>query len=101
MKVSPTAARWPKPGQIVAAVRIDDGDGRRQCLVGLVVIDDDDVDAERFGLRKRLDAGGAAIDADQKRRAALGERAHGLDVRAVALEQAVGNVDDGVDAAVA
>ena len=66
-----------------------------------MMIDDDDVDAERFGLRERLDAGGAAVDANEQRRAAFGERAHRLDVRAIALEQAVGNVDDRIDAAVA
>ena len=38
---------------------------------------------------------------DEQRRAALGERAHRLDIRAVAFEQAVGNVDDRLDAAVA
>ena len=55
--------------------------------------------ALRFG--KRLDAGGAAIDGDQERRAARGERAHRLDIRAVAFEQPVGNVDERLDAAMA
>ena len=64
-----------------------------------MMIDDDDVDAERFGLGKRLDAGGAAIDGHQQRRAALSERAHRLDIRAVAFEQPVGNVNDRLDAA--
>ena len=52
-----------EPGQIVAPVRIDDRHCRRQLLVGLMVIDDDDIDAELFGLCERLDAGRAAIDA--------------------------------------
>ena len=87
--------------QIVAAVRIDDGNRRRQHFVGLMVIDDDDIEAELLGLGQRLDTGGAAIDADQKRRAALGERAHRFDIRAIAFEQPVGNVDDRIDAAMA
>src|ERR1700722_5736752 len=59
-----------------------------------MMIDDDDIHAERFGLGERLDAGGAAIDGHQERRAALSQRAHRLDIRAVAFEQPVGNVDD-------
>ena len=49
---------------------------------------------------KRLDAGGAAIDGHQQRRAARGQRPHRLDIRAVAFEQPIGNVDDRLDAAV-
>ena len=64
-----------------------------------MMIDDDDVEAEPLRFRQRLDAGGAAIDGDQQRRAALGERADRLDIRAVAFEHAVGNVDDRLDAA--
>ena len=44
---------------------------------------------------------GAAIDRHQERRAARGERAHSLDIRAVALEQAVGDVDQRLDAGLA
>ena len=39
-------------------------------------------------------AGGAAIDRDQQRRAALGERTDGIDIRAIAFENAIGNVDE-------
>ncbi len=53
------------------------------------------------GLHERLDAGRAAIDRDQKRGTARGERAHRLDIRAVALEQAVGNMDQRLEPAVA
>ena len=66
-----------------------------------MVIDDHGIETELFGFHERLDAGRAAIDANQKLCAALGERPHGFDIRAVALEQAVGNVDDGLDAALA
>ena len=40
-----------EPGKIVAPVRIDDRKRRRQGLVGLMVIDDDDIDAERLRAR--------------------------------------------------
>ena len=43
----PDRGEMAEAGQIVAPVRIDDGDRRRQHLVGLMVIDDDDIDAER------------------------------------------------------
>ncbi len=98
MKVKPDRGQMTEAGKIVAPVRIDDGHGRRQHLIGLVVIDDDNVDTERARFRQRLDTGRAAIDRHQKRRAAPGERAHRLDVRAIAFEQPVGNVDQGVDA---
>ncbi len=81
----PDRGEMPEARKVVAAVRIDDGDRRRQNLVGLMVIDDDDIDAELLGFGERLDAGGAAIDADEKRRAALGERTHGLNIRAHSL----------------
>ena len=56
---------------------------------------------QRARFAQRLDAGGAAIDGDQQRRPALGERAHRLDIRAIAFEQPVGNVDQRLDAALA
>ena len=78
---------------VVLAVGIDDGAGARQLLVGLVVIDDDDVAAELAGPRQRLAAGGAAVDGDDELRAVLDQPFDGRWVRAVAFEQAVGNVD--------
>ncbi len=45
-------------------------------------------------LGERIVAGGPAIDRHQQRRAAAGERADGLDIRAIAFENPVGNVDE-------
>ncbi len=86
-------------GEIIAPVRIDDCRRRRQGLVSLMMVDDDDIHAERFCLAQGLDARGAAIDGHQQRRAARGKGPHRLDIWAVAFEQAVGNVDDRLDAA--
>ncbi len=94
-------AEMAEAGEIVLAVGIDDGDGRRQRLGRLVVIDHDGVEAEALGLRQRLVARGAAIDGDEEARAALLERADGFDVGAVALDDAVGDVDDERHAAMA
>ena len=94
----PDRCEIAQSGEIVAPVRIDDCRRRRQRLVGLMMIDDDDVHAERICFAQRLDAGGAAIDGHQQRRAAGGERPHRLDIRAVAFEQAVGNVNNRLDA---
>ena len=88
-------------GEVVAPVRIDDRQGRRQLFVGLMVIDDDDIHAELVRFRKRRDAGGAAIDRDQERRALLGQRAYGFDVGAIAFEQTVRNMDQRIEAAMA
>ena len=82
-----------EPRHVVLAVGIDHGAGARQLLVGLVVIDDDDVAAELAGARQRLAAGGAAVDGDDELGAVLDEPFDGRRVRAVAFEQAVGDVD--------
>jgi hypothetical protein len=58
-----------------------------------VVVEHDDVEAEARRLRKRLVARGAAIDRDQQRRALRGEVGDGGGVRAVALGDAVRDVD--------
>ncbi len=64
------------------------------------MIDDDDVETEPGRLRQRLMAGGAAIDGDQQFRAARGQRADGLDIRPIAFENAVGDMDDRIEPAV-
>jgi hypothetical protein len=66
-----------------------------------VVVDDDDLEAELARLQQRLVAGGAAIDGDEQACAARSERANRLGVRPVAFEQAIGDVDDGAQAAMA
>ena len=58
------------------------------------MIDHDHVQAEPARLGQRLDAGGAAIDGDEQRRAARGERADRLDVGAIAFENPVGDMHD-------
>jgi len=63
------------------------------------MVDHDDVEAELARLRQRLVAGGAAIDGDEEACPARGERANRLGVGAVAFEQAIGDVDDGAQAA--
>ena len=64
-----------------------------------MMVDDDDVHTARARLAERLNAGGAAIDGHQQRGAALGQRPHGFDIRAIALKQPIGNVDERLDAA--
>ena len=75
-----------EPRKVIAPVGIDDRQCRRQLLVGLMMIDDHNIETPRFRLGERGDAGCAAIDADEQRRAALGERAHGFDIRSIAFE---------------
>ena len=87
-----------EPRQIVEPVGIDH-DRIRQALVGLVMIEHDHIEAKPPRLGQRLDAGGAAIDGDEQRRAAVGERADRLDVGAVAFENPVGDMHDRLAAA--
>jgi hypothetical protein len=86
--------------QIVEAVGVDHGQRRGEQFIGLVVVDHDDVEAELARLEHGLMAGGAAIDRDQQRRSARGERADRFCIRSVAFEQAIRNMDDRTNAAV-
>ncbi len=90
-----------KPGEIVTPVRIDHSNGGRKLLVGLVMIDDDDIQAEPICFGQRLHAGGAAIHRDQQFRAALRERADRIHIRAIAFENAVGDVHQRIEPACA
>src|SRR5262249_57294330 len=84
-------------GEIVETVRIDDRHRGRQLLVGLMVVDDDDVKTHALGLGERLDAGGAAIDGNQQLRPTFSKRLDGGDVRPVTFEDAIGDVDERFD----
>ncbi len=86
-------------GEIVRPVRVHQRIDLGQLLAALVMVDDDDGHAELPGFGQRLDAGGAAIDRHQQRRALSRQHADGFGVGAVALEQPVGNVDQRIEAA--
>ena len=58
-----------------------------------MVVEHDNVDAARSGALQRLEAGRAAIDADDQPRALADERVDRLGVRPITLEDAIGNVD--------
>ena len=88
-------------GQIVGPVRIHQRIDDRQFVAALMMVDHQHVEAEPLCLSQRLDAGGAAIHRDQQRRAFGGQRPHRLDVRPIAFEDAVGNVDQRIEAGVA
>ena len=63
-------------GEIVLPVGIEHGEGRRQHLVGLVMIDDDHINAARVRSLDGRASGGAAIDGDDEGGTLLGERCH-------------------------
>ena len=88
-------------GQIVEPVRIDHRERGGKALVGLVMVDHDDVETEAARFEQRLVAGGPAIDRDQQRRALPGQRSDRLRVRAIALEQTIGNMNERAQTAVA
>ena len=88
-------------GEIVRPVRIHQRVDLGKFIAGLVMVDDDHGHAELARLRQRLEAGGAAIDGHQQRRALGCETAHRLDIGPVAFEDAVGNVDQRIEPAMA
>ena len=61
-------------GEIVLPVRIEHGEGRRQHLVGLMMIDDDHARAALVGGLDGRARGRAAIDGEDEGGALLGER---------------------------
>ena len=95
----PRRAEIAEAGEIVLPVRIDDRRGRGQGFRRLVMIEDDDVEPEPSGLGERLEADRAAIDGHDQARPLRLERRHRLDVRAVALDDAVRNMDQSLAAA--
>ena len=88
-------------GEVVRPVRIHQRLDLGQFIAALMVIDDDDRHAEppRFG--QRLEAGGAAIHRHQQRGALAGEHVDRFGVGAVAFENPVGNVNQGIEPAMA
>ncbi|GJE73389.1 hypothetical protein CHKEEEPN_4954 [Methylorubrum podarium] len=82
-----------EPGQVVEPVWVDQGAGRRELLRRAVVIEHDHVEAEGSGGGQGLMAGGSAIDADEQARSLRAQRGDGADIGAVALRDAVGDVD--------
>ena len=72
-KHEPNGGEMPKPGQIVGAVRIDNGNGVGKFLVGLMVVDHHGIETEPFRFSERFEARNATIDSDQQFCTALGE----------------------------
>ena len=97
----PDGGEMIEMGQIVGPVRIDQSRDVRQLRIALMMVDHHHVEAELARLRERLEARGPAIDGDEQSGALLGERADRFGVRAVALEQPVGDMDHRRQAAMA
>ena len=80
--------------KVVLAVGIDERRRLRQHLRRLMVIEHDHVEAKLARDLERLAADGAAVDGHHKRRASRRETLNRLDIGAVALGHAVGDMDD-------
>ena len=65
------------------------------------MVDDQHIDAPAPRMGDRPVAGGAAIEGDDEARAGVDQLVHGRDIGAVALEDAVGNMDLRLDAEMA
>ena len=68
-----------------------------QALIGLMVVDHDDVGAQGACDGKRVDAGRAAVDGDDELGAVIDKRLDGLRIGAIALGHAVGDVNARVE----
>ena len=86
-------AEMAEPGDVVLPVGVHERCHVGEALVGLVVIDHDDVGAQGGSDRERIEARRAAIDGDDEFRAVLDETFDGLGIGAVALGEAIGNID--------
>ena len=80
------------------APRVDHGDGNRQLGVGLVVIRDDQIDAQLARALRRLDAANAAVHRDDERHAIGLQAIERLGLKAVAVLDAIGKEVDDVGA---
>ena len=82
----------PLAREIVLPIGIEHRIGRRQRVVGLVVIDDDDFGAGRIGGGDGGLRGGAAIDGEDQARAVFRKADQRLRRRAVAFGEPVGDI---------
>ena len=78
---------------VVQPVGVDHGAGLGQPRLGHVMVDHDHVEARVGGVRERIEGADPAIHRDDHAHVLRGQHAHGRAVRAVALAQAVGDVD--------
>ncbi len=85
--------------KIVLAIGIDQRRCLRQRFRGLMMIEHDHVEAKPACDLERLAADRAAVDRHHERRALGGETADRLDVGAIALGHAVGDMDDRLQSA--
>ncbi len=94
-------SQMAKSGQIVGAVGIDDRHRVGKFLVSLMVVDNHRIEAKFFCLGEWFEARNATIDRDQQLHAAFGKRPDGVDIRSVAFEDPVRDVDDRIQTAMA
>src|SRR5690606_10647376 len=88
----------PQARKVILAVRVDEGVDLGELLVGLVMVDDDDVDSHPASYGKGLEAGGAAIQGHDQLGAFGYEALDRGDVRAVGLERAIRNLGAAAEA---
>ena len=92
---TPAAARCPWPGKVVLPVRVQHRVSRRQRVVGLVVIDDDDLRAGLVGGGDGVDRCSAAIDGEDETRAVSNQPCKRLRRRPIAFGEPVGDIGGG------
>ena len=98
LRATPTPARYLVRIRAVVALGIQHGDRHRQLVVRLVVVRDDQVDAELARPPRRFDAADAAVDRNDQRHAVGLQPLDGCRLEAVAVAQPLGDEMDDVAA---
>ncbi len=88
-------------GKIIRPVRVHQRVDHRQFIAGLMMINHDHRHAQPSGFGQWLETGRAAIHRHQQRGALFREHPHRFDVGAIAFEDAVGNVNQRIEPAMA
>ena len=87
-----TAAKVLEGIGVVFPFGIENGRSRRYRFVGFMMVADDEVDAQRFGIGDLLDGLDAAVENDDQFDTSFMCRVYTLDTHSIALVVTVGNV---------
>ena len=91
----------PLPAGAVLAVRVDQRRDPWKRIAGLVMVEDDDIQAYRLGVGQRLVPGRPAVDGDEEARTAIVQGRDRLGIRPVAFRDPVGDMHGRIEAIVA
>ena len=86
-------------GKVIEPIGIDERKRAGQLLIGLMMVDDNDIEAKLARLQKRSMARRSAVDRHEQACPLRRKRLDRFDIRSITFEQPVRNVDDRAPAA--